>query len=176
MKCARSLGSGGPDGCGNDAFPGRAARPIYSFLKGNCLGRWIAAIALGLTLAACGQGAGRLAVEHAEFHPPLSSNGIGVAYFSVISDKADRITGVSSTEAAKVEIHTSVTTGDQVSMKRLDSVELPAGKAVTFEPRGMHLMVFSPHWVNPDATFPITFTLESGRNETVPFHPALMGQ
>jgi hypothetical protein len=132
------------------------------------------AAALMLGLAACGQGSG-LVIKDAEFRPPLGVTGIAVAYLSVTSGSADRIIGVSSTQADRVEIHASVTTGTQTSMKRLDSVELPAGKTVIFGPGGMHLMVFSPRPMAPDATFPIQIELQSGRNETVPFHPALAG-
>lgn len=101
-------------------------------------------------------------------------SGIGVAYFSVKSDQADRIIRISSPQADRVEIHTSVTIGAQVSMKRLDSVDLPAGQAVTFGPRGMHLMVFAPKPAAPDATFPIQIELQSGRSETFAFHTALI--
>ncbi len=132
------------------------------------------AAALMFGLAACGQGPG-LAIKDAEFRPPLGVTGIGVAYVSVTSGVTDRIIGVSSPQADRIEIHASVTAGTQTSMKRLDSVELPAGKTVTFGPGGMHLMVFSPRSMAPDATFPIQIELQSGRNETVPFHPALMG-
>lgn len=88
---------------------------------------------------------------------------------------ADRIIGVSSPQASSVEMHGSVTSGTQSSMKRLDSVPLPAGETVTFGPKGMHLMVFGPKPLAEGATFPIQIKLESGRSETIPFHPALIG-
>jgi copper(I)-binding protein len=61
-------------------------------------------------------------------------------------------------------------------MKRLDSLDLPAGQTVTFGPKGMHLMVFDPQPLAAGATFPIQIELESGRSETVPFHPVLSGR
>ena len=136
--------------------------------------RLIAAIALGLT--ACGQGPTPLVVTDALYRPPLGMSGIGVAYFSVTSPTADRIVSVSSPQAEKVEAHTSVNEGGQASMKHLAEIELPAGKPVIFAPNGMHLMVFSPKPFAPGATFPIQIDLQSGRSETIWFHPALVGQ
>lgn len=133
--------------------------------------RLIAAIVL--ILAGCNQGAAPLRISADQYRPPLGSTGIGVAYFSVTSPAADRIVGVSSPQAGRVEMHTSVRTGDQVSMKQLLEVELPAGKAVEFAPNGMHLMVFDPKPVADGATFPIQIELESGRVETISLHPAL---
>ncbi len=135
--------------------------------------RLIAVIALGL--AACGQGAAPLTVENTQYRAPLGASGIGVAYFSITSPEADRIIGVSSPQADHIEMHTSVSEGTQVSMKRLQEVELPAGKPVVFGPNGMHLMVFAPKPLAEGATFPIQIELQSGRSETFLFHPALSG-
>lgn len=135
--------------------------------------RLIAAAAL--LLAACGQGGAQLTVEKPEYRAPLGASGIGVAYFSVVSGTEDRIIGVSSPEADRVEMHASVTEGTQTSMKRQQTVPLPAGKPVVFGPNGLHLMVFAPKPLQPGATFPIQIELESGRNETIWFHPALSG-
>lgn len=130
--------------------------------------RATAAIVLALGLAACGQGAG-VHIENAEFRAPLGSSGIGVAYFTITSDKADRIVAIFSPEAEKIEIHSSVTQGGNVSMKQLDGVDLPAGETVRFAPGGMHLMVFSPRGVSPEGAFPITIELQSGARQTAPF-------
>lgn len=136
--------------------------------------RLIAAIAL--CFAACGQGGAPIAVENTQYRAPLGASGIGVAYFSITSPTADAIVGVSSPQADHIEMHTSVNEGDQMSMKRLYEVELPAGKPVIFGPNGMHLMVFAPKPVAESATFPIQIDLQSGRSETFLFHPALSGR
>jgi len=127
-----------------------------------------AVLVLGLGLAACGQRDG-VAVNKAEFHPPLGSSGIGAAYFTIRSDKKDRIVAVSSYEADKIEIHASVIEGSNVRMEQRNAVDLPAGKTVAFAPGGMHLMVFAPHENEAETTFPITIELESGLKKTVPF-------
>jgi len=133
------------------------------------LKRLIAAIALGLS--ACGQGVAPLTIADAQYRPPLGASGIGVAYFSVMSPVPDRIVGLSSPQADRVEAHASVVDGTQVSMKRLDTVDLPAGKPVVFGPNGMHLMVYSPKALAAGATFPIQIELQSGRSETILFRP-----
>jgi copper(I)-binding protein len=124
-----------------------------------------------ISLAACGPQAplAPLSIEHAEFRPPLGSSGIGAGYFTIRSEKADRIVAVSSSLADAVEIHASVTNGDRVTMQRLETLDLPAGKTVRFEPGGMHLMVFSPRGEASARAFPITIELQSGTRETVAF-------
>lgn len=124
-----------------------------------------------LSLAACGpqKAEAPLSVEHTQFTPPLGATGIGAAYFTIRSAKADRIVAVSSPAADKIEIHASVTKGTSVSMQRLETVELPAGKTVKFEPGGMHLMVFSPRSEAAARAFPITIELQSGTKEIVAF-------
>lgn len=128
---------------------------------------------LVFALAACGQGP-TLKIADAQYRPPLGATGVGVGYFSITSQTSDRIIGVSSPQAEKVEIHDAITNNGQSSMKRLETVSLPAGETVTFAPRGMHLMIFAPKPVAAGATFPIQIQLESGRSETIEFHPALM--
>lgn len=110
-----------------------------------------------------------LAIEKAEFRPPLGSTGVGAAYFTIRSAKDDAIIAISSSAADSIEIHTSVTKDGRSSMQRIETLELPAGKTVRFEPGGNHLMVFSPR-VEPSASgFPITIELQSGGRETVSF-------
>jgi periplasmic copper chaperone A len=125
-------------------------------------------LVLLLGLAACGQGSG-VTLEQAEFRPPLGASGVGVAYFTIRSDRDDRIVSVSSALADSVEIHTTVTSGNSVSMQRLDGVALPAGKTIAFETGGMHLMVFSPRLTGSQPSFPITIGLQSGARHEAQF-------
>lgn len=127
---------------------------------------------LALMLAACGGSTTSLTIADATYRAPLTDGGVGVAYFAITSSTADRITGVSSPQAERIEMHSSVTHDGMATMEKLDSVDLPAGQTVTFAPRGLHLMVFSPQPVEPGATFPIRIDLESGRNETISFAQA----
>ena len=58
--------------------------------------------ALFLLLAACGGQTVSLTVDDATYRAPLTDGGLGVAYFSITSSTADRITGVSSPQAERV--------------------------------------------------------------------------
>lgn len=122
-----------------------------------------------LLLAACGGQTSGLTVENATYRAPLVDGAPGVAYFAITSTAADKIVGISSPEAKSVEIHASSTEGGMASMQKLDQVDLPAGKTVTFGPGGLHVMVFAPAPQHGNATFPIQITLESGRTETISF-------
>jgi periplasmic copper chaperone A len=122
-----------------------------------------------LLLAACGGQATGLKVDDAHYRAPLVDGAPGVAYFSITSAANDRIVGISSPDAQSVEIHGSSTEGGMARMQKLDQVELPAGKTVTFGPGGLHVMVFTPVPRQANATFPIQITLESGRTETISF-------
>lgn len=124
---------------------------------------------LALLLAACSPGDGLTATD-ATYRPPLGASGIGVGYVTLTSDAADRIIGVSSPQAEKIEIHATVTEGSSSSMQRLDSVALEPGKPAVFAPGGMHLMVIAPQPIKAgDATFPVEFALESGKRKTIAF-------
>jgi copper(I)-binding protein len=54
-------------------------------------------------------------------------------------------------------------------MQHVETLKLPAGKTVRFEPGGNHLMVFSPRVEASSSAFPITIELQSGGRETVSF-------
>ncbi|MEQ1781129.1 MAG: copper chaperone PCu(A)C [Hyphomonadaceae bacterium] len=124
---------------------------------------------IALLLAACGAQTTGLKIDNATYRAPLVDGVPGVAYFSITSTANDRIVGISSPQAQAVEIHGSSTEGGMATMQKLDQVELPAGKTVTFGPGGLHVMVFTPVPRPANATFPIQITLESGRTETISF-------
>ncbi len=68
---------------------------------------------------------------------------MGAAYVTLTAAKGavDRLIGVSSPAAELVEVHGHMMSGGQMSMAKLDSVEIPAGETVKFKPGGLHLML-----------------------------------
>lgn len=101
-----------------------------------------------------------------------------VAYFTVKSDAADTILSASSPVCAAVELHTHTMDGDVMRMRRVPSVELPAGEAITFAPHGLHVMLIglkAP--LTPGQAVPVTFRFaqapEQTLNLTVPHAPHL---
>ena len=125
-----------------------------------------------LVLAACSPAADRiteLTASRAVIAAPRGASGVAAAYVTLVSPTDDRITGVSSPDARAVEMHSMTMEGTMMQMRKLDGVDLPAGKPVRFEQGGLHIMVFDPQTLAPGATFPIIFQLKSGITKTVAF-------
>ena len=74
--------------------------------------------------------------------PPVAPN--GAAYFGVENrgTSADRIVSVHTPIAKRAELHTHEMDGNVMSMRHVHAVEVPAGGTVSFEPEGLHVMLF----------------------------------
>lgn len=74
--------------------------------------------------------------------PPNAPN--GAAYFRVENrgGESDRIVSARTDIAESVEIHTHEMDGGMMKMRRVESVEVPAGGEARFKPHGLHLMLF----------------------------------
>jgi len=68
----------------------------------------------------------------------------GAAYVTLTNAGAseDRLIAVETAAAGRAEIHTHGMAGGIMKMQRLDFVAVPAGDTVTFQPGGLHLMLF----------------------------------
>ncbi len=69
----------------------------------------------------------------------------GAAYLVIANSghRNDRLTGASSGVAERTEIHDHVDDNGVLRMIRLDGVDLPAGKTVSFRPGGRHIMLLN---------------------------------
>lgn len=67
----------------------------------------------------------------------------GGAFLSVenTGTTADRLLRASTDVATTVQLHTHIKDGDIMRMREVEAVDLPAGKKVTFEPGGFHIML-----------------------------------
>ena len=76
----------------------------------------------------------------------------------------DRLIRVTSTEAAKVEIHTHTMDRRGVArMRAVPEVAIPAGKQVVFKPGGLHLMLFGLRTpLKKGGTVPLTLHFAHG--------------
>lgn len=87
--------------------------------------------------------AGHISVEqpHSMELPPVSEN--GAAYFHIRNhgNAVDRLTGASTPMAERAELHTHLSSGGVMKMRRLDGVDVPANGAVMFQPGGLHVML-----------------------------------
>lgn len=63
------------------------------------------------------------------------------AFMTLVSSEDVKVVGASSTAAAKVELHSSMSMGGVMQMHAMDSIALPTGKAVELKPGGMHVML-----------------------------------
>jgi periplasmic copper chaperone A len=142
-----------------------------------------AAVAAGLLATACGSGPNAPAAlsatgAWARTTPPGATN--GVVYMQIVSPVDDAIVAVSvpASVAASAELHETMgadggaampnmpnmASGDgQMTMTPVDSVPLPAGTPVAFEPGGKHIMLvdlLAPLTEGQHLT--LTATLKSG--------------
>jgi hypothetical protein len=133
---------------------------------------WRAALVAAIgaaAIAACSPQDEAPTVSDALFRTPLRADGPAAGYFTVMSGSADALTGVASDRAQAVEIHQIVMDGASSSMRRVDSVDIPAGLPVKFEPGGLHLMIFGMEALGPDEALPLRLSFRSGAVVTVPF-------
>ena len=68
---------------------------------------------------------------------------VGAAYMTTDNRarRSDRLLGISSPRASRVEVHATVHEGDTARMKRVDPLHVGAGERLLLEPGGMHLML-----------------------------------
>lgn len=95
---------------------------------------------------------------------------IGAAYMTLANRGAtpDRLIGVRSDVAERVELHTNLSQDGMMQMRPLDSVALPPGQAVRFEPSGLHLMLVNLKApLQEGSEFPLQVTFERAGTLTV---------
>ncbi len=71
----------------------------------------------------------------------LPGSDTAVVYFTLQSDAADTLTGVSSPTAASAMLHKTTMAGMVMSMDGIDKIDLPAGTPVVLEPDHLHIML-----------------------------------
>lgn len=66
---------------------------------------------------------------------------IGAVYLEITSDTAARLVKADSPAAATVELHAMAMKSGVMEMRRLDGLELQAGKTASLAPGGNHIML-----------------------------------
>jgi len=67
---------------------------------------------------------------------------VGVVYFTVVNPgDADVLTRIESPSAERAEMHSTATVNGMMEMRPVESVDVPAGGRVVFEPGGLHVML-----------------------------------
>jgi copper(I)-binding protein len=118
---------------------------------------------LSLYAAAHDYSVGELHIEHpwSREMPPVAPT--AAAYFVVHNKgtEADRLLSVSTLHAGKAELHRHLHADGVMKMQQVQSVAIPAGGEVKFEPMGYHVMMFNLKQQAKDGErFPLTLTFE----------------
>jgi copper(I)-binding protein len=87
--------------------------------------------------------AGALTIQHPWSRATAAGAKVGALYLTIrnTGSDADRLLGVSTDAAEKCELHLSETSGDVMTMRMVDSMDVPAGGSASFAPRGAHVML-----------------------------------
>jgi copper(I)-binding protein len=131
---------------------------------------WIPlACLLALALSACGSGPGaraseELAVEDA-WARPAAAGGTSAVYFVVNNPTGQEevLLRASSAAAESTELHMSMEGHEgTMSMRPQDSVPVPAGGRLEFQPGGLHVMLVNlAEALEPEDTIPLTLHFQN---------------
>ena len=100
-------------------------------------------VAVGLfLLSATAVQAQDITVESAWSPPTPGLTPVAAGYMTLTNTGTtdDQLISVSARIAKRVELHKTIIDGDRASMQKQESVALPAGATVSFEPGGLHIM------------------------------------
>lgn len=94
----------------------------------------------------------------------------GAAYLTLRNRgrTADRLVGVASPAAGRLEVHTHIREGGVMRMRKVSAVDLPPGATVTFKPGGYHVMLMglkAP--LKEGGRFPMTLRFEKAGSREV---------
>lgn len=127
--------------------------------------RWIAGIAaLLLAAAAPGGGSPVEAIDpRISEAPPVT--GVAAGYMELRNSGGTTLTltGVSSPEFERIEMHESMVHDGMSSMHKLEQVDIPARDSVSFAPGGLHFMLFGkPPLPRAGEIVPVTLRFSDG--------------
>ena len=92
------------------------------------------------------------------------------AFMRITSAQGGKLVGVQSPVASVAEVHEMTMQGDVMTMRAIESLELPAGKAVELKPGGHHLMLMGlKQPLKSGESVPVTLVVEGrdGKRETI---------
>jgi copper(I)-binding protein len=88
------------------------------------------------------------------------------AFMTLQADSDSKLLSVQSPVANTVQIHQSSMKDDVMSMRQVESVALPAGKPVSFDPHGYHVMLIDlTAQVKEGDKVPLTLMVENAKGE-----------
>lgn len=88
---------------------------------------------------------------------------VSAAYMQIRSDAPARLLSATSPVVPRVEVHEMKMDGGVMRMRELKAIDLPAGKTVSLEPGGLHVMLMNlPKPIAAGDVIPLTLVIESG--------------
>jgi copper(I)-binding protein len=101
---------------------------------------------------------------------PADSGAMSAVYFTLgnTGPEADTLLGVTSTVAARTELHISMQHGTTMHMAPVTSLPVPADDSVAFRPLGAHVMLMDlQRPLVPGDSLRVTLRFQSGRTVEV---------
>ena len=102
------------------------------------------------------------------FTAPSVPTGVVFMQLNNTGTKADALVSVSSPVAKKAEIHNHINDKGVMRMRQVAKVDVPAGKSVSLQPGGFHVMLMGlkkPLKLND--SFPVTLKYQSGLTQKI---------
>ncbi|MFP0198326.1 copper chaperone PCu(A)C [Pseudomonas sp. PHC1] len=123
--------------------------------------------ALGLSLLGLAfQASAQTKVDDAWVRATVPNQSASGAFMTVTADSDSKLLSVASPAAKDVQIHEMTMKNDVMSMGPVKSVDLPAGKAVHFDPNGYHVMLMGlTAQLKEGDSVPLTLTVENAKGE-----------
>ncbi|MHC8286163.1 copper chaperone PCu(A)C [Pseudomonas sp. XS1P51] len=133
----------------------------------SAFSRRVKQLVLGCTLIgmAC-QVSAQTRVDDAWVRATVAGQQSTGAFMTLQADSDSKLLRVQSPVANTVQIHQSSMKDDVMSMREVESVALPAGKPVSFDPHGYHVMLIDlTAQVKEGSKVPLTLIVENAKGE-----------
>ncbi|MBV4477082.1 copper chaperone PCu(A)C [Pseudomonas sp. B2M1-30] len=105
-------------------------------------------------------------VDDAWVRGTVANQSASGAFMTLTADSDSKLLSVASPVARDVQIHEMTMKNDVMSMGPVKSVDLPAGKAVKFDPNGYHVMLMGLTGpLKEGDSVPLTLTVENAKGE-----------
>ncbi len=95
--------------------------------------------------------------------PPGQPNGLAYMGLTNGSDQDIELVAAEGTVAKAIELHTHIMKDGMMQMKKIDKIDLPAGKMVMLESGGLHVMLIGlAQDLKPDTNVSLTLVFNDG--------------
>jgi len=124
-------------------------------------------LALGVSLIGLAfQVSAQTRVDDAWVRATVAGQPSSGAFMTVTASSDSKLLSVQTPVAALVQIHAMSMKDDVMKMQQVDAVALPAGKAVSLDPNGYHIMLMNlAGQIKEGDKVPLTLTVEDAKGE-----------